>query len=459
MKKLPNGYWTKEKCLEEALKYYSKKEFRENNSGAYSSSTRNKWLNEICSHMENRLYKHWTKEKCLEEALKYKTKKEFMKSSWCAYQTSCNNGWLNEVCFHLIGIKRNHWIDKDNCKSEALKYNTLNEFAKNAPGAYKVSSKNGWLNEITSHMSYLGNKYKRCIYCYEFSDNSVYIGLTYNLERRNTQHNSYKNSKVFIHIENTRIIPNLTKLTDYVDVGEAQKMEYYYLNKYKNDGYNILNKAKTGGVGGSVIKWTRERCIEESLKYKTMNEFRKGCNGAYNKCLKEKWNDITTHLEKVNVFQKKGVFWTKERCLEEALKYKTKSEFGKESGSAYSSARKNKWLDEICSHMPDYRLPNGYWTKEKCKEEALNYIDKKSYSKNSNTSYLISHRNGWLDEICLHMEVYSKPKNYWTYERCKEESIGCKNKLAFRTKCASAYNKSKMNNWLNDFFDHSTNYS
>lgn len=37
---------------------------------------------------------------------------------------------------------------------------------------------------------------------------------------------------------------------------------------------------------------------------------------------------------------------------------------------------------------------------------------------------------------------YSKPKNYWTYERCKEESIGCKNKLAFRTKCASAYNYS-----------------
>lgn len=34
-----------------SLKYSSKKEFRENNKSAYSSSTKNKWLNDICSHM------------------------------------------------------------------------------------------------------------------------------------------------------------------------------------------------------------------------------------------------------------------------------------------------------------------------------------------------------------------------------------------------------------------------
>ena len=47
----PRGYWTKEKCQEEALKYESRSEFYKNSISAYKSSNNNKWLDEICSHM------------------------------------------------------------------------------------------------------------------------------------------------------------------------------------------------------------------------------------------------------------------------------------------------------------------------------------------------------------------------------------------------------------------------
>lgn len=47
----PKGYWTKEKCHEESLNYNSKFDFKKNVSGAYSSSIKHKWLDEICSHM------------------------------------------------------------------------------------------------------------------------------------------------------------------------------------------------------------------------------------------------------------------------------------------------------------------------------------------------------------------------------------------------------------------------
>jgi predicted GIY-YIG superfamily endonuclease len=395
--KKPNGYWTFERCKEEALKYTNKKDFRNFSRSVYSLSTKNMWLDEICIHMENRLYKYWTKEKCIEEVSKYNTKKEFMEKSPVVYNTSYKYGWLDEITNHLIGQKKNFWIYKENCKKEALKYDTLSVFAKMAPGAYKVSSKNGWLDEITSHMSYLGNKFMRLIYVYEFSDNSVYIGLTYNLEKRNYQHNSDKNSKVFIHMNYSGLTPKLIKLTDYIEVGKAQKMEYHFLRKYKNNGFNILNKAKTGGIGGSNIKWTKERCMEEALKYNTYKEFSKYCNGAYNKCLKEKWFDeLCEHLIK-------GNSWTYENCKNAALKYVNRSDYQKYERGAYSSALRNKWLDEICSHMTQYRLPNGYWTKERCHEEALKYNDKKTYSTNSNSSYLIACRNGWIKEICSHM--------------------------------------------------------
>jgi hypothetical protein len=40
-------------------------------------------------------------------------------------------------------------------------------------------------------------------------------------------------------------------------------------------------------------------------------------------------------------------YWTYERCKEGALKFKTKTDFHKGSGSAYSVCLKNGWMDEF----------------------------------------------------------------------------------------------------------------
>jgi len=48
--------------------------------------------------------------------------------------------------------------------------------------------------------------------------------------------------------------------------------------------------------------------------------------------------------------RKPNGYWTYERCKEEALKYMTRGEFAKES-KAYDIAWREKWLDKICSHM------------------------------------------------------------------------------------------------------------
>ena len=54
--KKPNGYWTKEKCQEEALKYDNTKNFKENSKTAYKTMCSNGWY-EICSHMMDNDYK------------------------------------------------------------------------------------------------------------------------------------------------------------------------------------------------------------------------------------------------------------------------------------------------------------------------------------------------------------------------------------------------------------------
>ena len=92
----------------------------------------------------------------------------------------------------------------------------------------------------------------------------------------------------------------------------------------------------------------------------------------------------------------KNRFWTKEKCIEEAKKYNNKKDFYTNSISSYRSSLKNNWLDEICSHMIELRKPKGYWTKEKCQEESLKYKTRTEFQKNSSRAYHICKKNGWL---------------------------------------------------------------
>ena len=120
-------------------------------------------------------------------------------------------------------------------------------------------------------------------------------------------------------------------------------------------------------------------------------------------------------------------YWTKERCQEESLKYKTRSEFMRDHPGGYSYCKKNKIIDEICSHMNNKIIKSkGYWTKERCQEEALKYRMRSIFQKESISSYQISLNNKWLDEICSHMEIYRKP--IWTKERCQEEALTYSNR-------------------------------
>ena len=149
-----------------------------------------------------------------------------------------------------------YWTLKK-CQEEASKYKTKIEFLENNKRAYQASYKKGWLNEICSHMEISGDKYNRCIYAYEFSDKSVYIGLTCNLNKRNKQHFSdikSNNSVVKQHINETGLIPINIQLTDYILYFKASKLEGEYLNEYKISGWTILNKSKTGSLGASNLK-------------------------------------------------------------------------------------------------------------------------------------------------------------------------------------------------------------
>jgi predicted GIY-YIG superfamily endonuclease len=256
-------------------------------------------------------------------------------------------------------------------------------------------------------MKYSENNIVRCIYVCEFSDNNVYIGLTYDIEQRYKQHLTNVNSSVYKYILKNGLEPIIKQLTDYINKDEASKLEGVYKQHYIDNGWNILNIAQTGGLGGNNLKWTFEKCQEEALKYKTKTDFQKNNSSAYKSALKNVWLvEICSHMIK----KEHAIYWTYEKCKEEALKYITRSDFYFKSIGAYGASVKNKWLNDICLHMIEIHKPKGYWTKEKCTEEASKYLIRSEFHKCSTCAYNSALRNNWLNDICSHMVKKQKQK-------------------------------------------------
>ena len=248
--------------------------------------------------MQQKKSGYWTKEHCAEEAKKYQNRSSFCKGSNGAYTAALKHSWLDEICSHMEVRWQKKWDTKAKCAKEAKKYKNRTDFQRYSPGAWNAANKHNWLDEICSHMETYGNLFLRCIYAFEFSDISVYIGLTDNIQRREKQHLKSSNSAVYKHIQKTSLTPILQILHEYTDKELAKTLEKFYIEDYRSKGWNILNRAKAGSLGGKYVFWTYEECKSHALQCSTRSEFITKHPGAYASAIKNKWlDDICQHME------------------------------------------------------------------------------------------------------------------------------------------------------------------
>lgn len=173
--------------------------------------------------------------------------------------------------------------------------------------------------------------------------------------------------------------------------------------------------------------WNKDRVKEEALKYGRPSDFQRESKGAYLAALKDKYLDeICSHMTI-------KTYWTDEMLHNEALKYNSRSAFREGNDVAYTLAHERKISDKICSHMK-YLLT--YWDEKSVQGEALKYNTYSDFQKKSPRAYTAARRLNILDKVCSHMK---KLRTYWTDEMLAEEALKYTNRTEFQNKGGSAY--------------------
>jgi predicted GIY-YIG superfamily endonuclease len=272
---------------------------------------------------------YYNKETCKQTSLLCNSRREFITEYSAAYSAAKKNGWIDDF-FPPIIKEKDYWT-YEKCKEKSLKYSTKKELKEKCETVYRKILKNKWDEELFNHMITLGNMKKRLIYAQEFSDNSVYIGLTCDIKRRSQNHLKKEKETVFRYMKKSGLIPKLRILTDYIPIEISILKEKEWVETYEKNNWNVLNRVKTGGIGKSFIKWDIKTIMTESNKYKSKSEFKKNSYNAYCAMYKLKCQNIVCshmikHRKPVLQFTLQGVLINNFDSINDAHK-KTKIEY------------------------------------------------------------------------------------------------------------------------------------
>lgn len=458
--------YTYEEVYEIAKNYTCSSEFQKGNGSAYGKARENGWIKDYTWFIVKQ-HAPYTYEQCYEVAKSYKTRRDLARGNVGVYQAALNHGWLDDYQWFESRQKPFKYWTKERVREESRKYKNRGEFHDNAGTAYAKARLNGWLDEFTwlkdDRIDFSSDKID-CVYAYEFEDyNSVYVGRTLvrRIPDRDKEHLFTDTDAVYLFAKEKGIaVPDMIILESDLTLAEGVKKEGEYLERYREKGWTLLNRAKTGGIGLlDRNKWTKKTCREEALKYRCRSDFADACGGAYEVARRNGWLDDYTWFEER---QKPAGYWDSyENCYNAALQCKTKTEFTNSFGAACLSARKHGWINDF-TWFKKRTAHNKKWDYDTVLEEARKYTTRKEFSDKAHGAYKVALKNGWMDLYDWFEdthELLSKAlsnswggRKKWTYDNCKKIADESKGRQDFRRKSSGAYNASWKNKWLDDFF-------
>lgn len=225
-----------------------------------------------------------------------------------------------------------------------------------AENYYRAAIARGILDDLNLKAN--TNPYKDrlyCVYIYLFTDtNTAYVGVTCRKNQRHREHSgkvkSKQDSAVFKYATKNKLeVPDPVYLEEGLNPYEARDREDYWNRYYKDKGWNMLNKAKTGVTSGSLgncVRISRAKIKRVASKYEYICDFEKEQTSYYSICRQRGiLNDIIEECGLKYKQAKKGTL-TEKYCYETAMKYRSVNELGNTEGSVLSSASRKGWLKQ-----------------------------------------------------------------------------------------------------------------
>jgi len=381
--------WTKEVCLESAKKYNKRFDWEKEDNKAYAASKKHGWYDECVSHMilGKKPNNYWTFERCIEEARKHKTITEWINSNAASYQSAKSNEVLFQKCTsHMERMWERKWTVELILK-ESKKYLTKQEWIKSSPQSYDAALKRRIVKTASKHMienpKWFGvstiHKFLKS-YDIEYEDEKTYEDCRdkrklpfdfflpkFNLliEHHGTQHQRGWQGKGSEQIQKRDLIKktyaknnqiNFLEINEW-ELNSSQEIEKIIIQKIISVQPNYFFQKrelteKEIKQSTTKLKFSLEELKEISQTYKTRVAFKRGNESAYNFACRHKLiNDVCIHMISKSESQRIGLTkWTKDKVIESAKKYSNASEWSRNEGSAYNSARRNGWLEEVSKY-------------------------------------------------------------------------------------------------------------
>lgn len=149
---------TRESVAEVAKKFATRSSFQKEAKGAYLKAYRGNYLDEVCSHMPppktTKLKERtvWTKELVADRARPFTTRSDFQKADASAYQAARKNGWVEDVCSHMVLPPRRNWSEAELTEALAACSSTT-ELLDTNPRVYQAARRHGLFEKAGSHLT------------------------------------------------------------------------------------------------------------------------------------------------------------------------------------------------------------------------------------------------------------------------------------------------------------------
>lgn len=249
----------------------------------------------------------WTKEACNDDALIYKHRSQWKNNSPSAYARACKRGWLYECTSHMVPVSHKTKYTPESILESTKGYSSRSRWAREQSGAYKAAIRLGILDQIVDKMPVL------------------------------LVHNKWTKEAV---------LADARKYSATAEWYSASNSACQIARKKGWYGEAIahmrLSKRKHG-------HWHKDSVLDDALKYPSRVAWSKASSGAYDAAVANNWlHECTVHMSRPAPYQLK---WIKDACIADAKKYRSRTEWSKQSGSAYNSALLNGWLTECCADM------------------------------------------------------------------------------------------------------------